>query len=397
MVTLKDKNKISGLQLFFLTFAFVYSGTLLCGGIYSSGRSLWLSVIIGCAAGLLLMLCYVRIAVISDRAELYTANGIFEYCFGRIAGRAAAFLYGIYFLVRAASGLREYCLFWRTVAMPQISWELLALLLLGVCVYAFSLGLTAIGRLSEILMLLLPPIIIVLLLTTDFSGNTDNFFPLLEGGAESVFGGAVHAALTPFGDCVLFVTVFGEVISKASAAATPAANAVARASGNSFDRIDMAHSHERVKTKAFLFGGLGGSAAFILTALRDQIMIGPELMSVLKYPSDFSVQLIAGLNIEPLLELNMSAAYAIRLILLIGGGSSLIFRAFTGVKKIREENNKPSIRDEIVKWGSVYAVAAVICLCGAVIPDAVMTTANIIVPLAILLILGIRSRLSSEA
>ncbi len=380
-----NKNKISGLQLFFLTFLFIYSGTLQCADIYRSGRCLWLAVTVGCAIGMTLMLCYTRIAACADTAACRSLDSMLRFCFGDVGGRCISLFFGIYFIFRAAICLRSYSLFWHTSALPDTAWQIFAAILLLVCIYACRLGLKAVGRLSELLVLLIPSIIVVLLFSSDM-GCTDSFLPLLEGGGTAVISGAVPAALVPFGDCVLFLAIFDHAVSKASGAATPRANAVASASSEELCSIPLVRAHHGIRARAFLFGGALAAAAFILGAVRDQAMIGPIQLSMLKYPADFSVQLIGELNIEPLLELNMSAAYAIRIILLLFGGKRLISSALP--RNIRRRVQKHPHLSSL----TLYSLTAAICFINASECKPLIFTANMLFPTLILFILTIKTR-----
>lgn len=270
------KSKISNIQLSLLAIGFFHGSTTIANPAIGAKRDSWIAIIIGTIGGFLLVTMYLYISKLNNGRSL---SEIIEYCFGKICGFILCFFYILYFLYKAMLNARYFGEFMVTVSYPETPLIVLLSILIICTVYMVRSGLAVIGKTSEILVPLLPLAIFTVTLSllnlSDFTGLKP---VLLE--ITPVLVAAVDIMTSIFGDFIIFLMIL------------PYTN------------------NEKGRFKAsYIALVITGLLLAIITTRNIQI-IGPTLLEFVAYPSHIAAQMIPGISIDPLVDMN----------LLFGGG-----------------------------------------------------------------------------
>ena len=308
------KNRLTALQLYFLSFSYLYGDILLGIRAYRAGNSAWLSALAGSLAGILYLALLRRLlAGYEDFPALLRHIG------GAFLEKAVCFLLFLTFLYTLIKSLAGFGDFWNSVSIPTVSPFVFASCMLVTAYFACSKGLCTIGRFAEVLAFIMMPLVLILLLT--FVSTQLRFplfpFPSTTADVNRLTEGAFQTILSPFADAAAFLFLIGRTASKHSLQASASARAVAAGTDESFRLVSLLRPKKDPVKAALLWGG--GTAGFLLvcTVIRDEAAIGPSLLSALPYPADFTAQLVGGINIEPFTDLLLSVAYALKAAVLL--------------------------------------------------------------------------------
>lgn len=320
------KNRLTVLQLYFLSFSYLYGDMLLGIRAYRAGNAAWLAALLGSALGVL-YLALLR-SILTGHKDL---PELLRKTVGVIPQKIICLLLLITFLLVLSKSLAGFGGFWHTVSIPTVQPFWFAAALLFTAYFACSKGLTVIGRFSEVLAFIMIPLVLILLLTF---ASAELRFPLslqpeAANAAKALSEGVFLTLLSPFADAAAFLFLIGSTVSKHDTDATKAAAASASGTDESFPFIVSIRPKKDPILAALLWGG--GTAGFFLTCtvIRDQTAIGTALLSRLPYPADFTAQLVSGINIEPFTDLLLSFAYALKASVLLYASAQAL-KACTG-------------------------------------------------------------------
>ncbi|GIP22847.1 GerAB/ArcD/ProY family transporter [Paenibacillus sp. J22TS3] len=209
-----SKNSI-GLHALAVTFSMFQVGSTTLFFLGSQAKQdAWLAMLLGAAAGLLLLAMYLGIHHLDARYDLYELNKVY---FGKIIGSIFGLAFIAYFTYEASRNLRD--LSELTVATllnrtPLFVVAAIALLVIVNCVrYGPKINfLTCIALLP--VMILGYGSLIVLILTTGVA-HFEFMQPILENGFKPVWDAAIPKIISfPFGQAVLFLAFFSLVTEK---------------------------------------------------------------------------------------------------------------------------------------------------------------------------------------
>ncbi len=295
--------KLSNYQLTIIAIGFFYGSTSINNPAMAAKRDAWLAVILGSIIGFILVAMYVYISKISNGKNLVEIS---EYCFGKILSKFICIIYILYLLYLAAYDIRTYGEFMIAVSYPETPMIVLFLALTICAVYAVRSGLTVIGKTSEVLVPLLPVAVLVVTLSLLNSSDYTGFKPvLLEVGP--VIQSSLDIVSNIYGDFVIFLMIL------------PYTN------------------NKKGRTKASFWAV---AITFIITMIitvRNIQIIGPALSEYIRYPTHIAAQLIPGISIDPLVDMN----------LFIGGGIKVTICIYAATKITSEiigiEQYKPLV------------------------------------------------------
>ncbi|HHV98519.1 MAG TPA: endospore germination permease [Clostridiaceae bacterium] len=271
------KTQISKIQLFMLLLGFLFGSTVIMTPTVGAKNDGWLAILVGGAAGILLMGVYSAIALLNPSKTLVD---ILMERLGKVAGNILAVLYIWYFIHLASLVFRDFGEFICTVTFPETPMIVVIGLFAVVLLYAVNSGIEVLGRLSELLVPIIPIVIFIIGLSLISVHDFTAFLPILENGITPVLKAALSFLTFPFGETVAFLMVFPHLNKK-----------------------------EKLKKVVFLSAGiiiLAGTVIFF----RDISVLGSDLMARATFIPHLTSLLIPGLNVEPLVDIN----------LLIGGG-----------------------------------------------------------------------------
>ncbi|OMF61943.1 endospore germination permease [Paenibacillus sp. FSL R5-0766] len=147
--------KLSGYQLFCLTFLFQLGTTVIFGFAASAGRDAWIVGLISATSGILLIRVYISIMNMNPGLTLVEW---YPKQFGKWIGLPIAWLYPLLFLFDAGRILADLRDLIPTTILPDTPPMVIMLLFLVIIVYGLYLGLSNVAKVGELLV----PFIIVL-------------------------------------------------------------------------------------------------------------------------------------------------------------------------------------------------------------------------------------------
>ncbi|MBY9079895.1 endospore germination permease [Paenibacillus sp. HN-1] len=254
-----SKEIIPGGQSIASIVLFCMGGSLFLGNSGASGNSAWIGVLIAMALACPLMLLYARLQALLPGKNLY---GMLESVFGKLIGKSLSCLFIGYAMYLGAIALRDFGEFSKTIALtatPMLV-PMMGVGLLGIWV-AHS-GIEVMGRTSKFLFLVAITGLVIVLLLSIPNFNPHYLKPLLDKGWRGIFIDAATTFAFPFGEVVLFLGVFDCLSAK-----TPLYKA--------------------------LLGGFGIAGLLMLAVtLRNLLVLGPEVISSLYFPSYVAVSRI---------------------------------------------------------------------------------------------------------
>ncbi|HEY8421670.1 MAG TPA: endospore germination permease [Thermoclostridium sp.] len=272
-----EKMKISSIQLFLILSGFLFGSTVILAPAKGAKNDAWLAILIGGIIGALLMVIYAAISMLNPSKTLVD---ILQEKMGNVAGNIFAVLYIWYFIHLSSLVLRDFGEFICTVTFPETPMAVVIGLFAAVLVYIINSGIEVIGRLSELMVPVIPLVVLIISLPVFTVHDFTEFFPILGEGIAPVLSAAYNFICFPYGEAVAFLMVFTHLNKK-----------------------------ERLKKIVFI-ATMVSTLMGVIVFLRDIIVLGTDLISRATFIPHLTSLLIPGLNVEPLVDIN----------LLIGGG-----------------------------------------------------------------------------
>jgi len=289
-----EKARISSIQLFLLLSGFLFGSTVILYPARGAKNDAWLAMLLGGAGGTLLIGIYVAIVSLNHSKTLVD---ILKENMGKFCGNIFAILYIWYFIHLASLVFRDFGEFICTVTFPETPMVVVIGLFAVILLYGINSGIEVIGRLSEILVPVIPLVVLIISLSLIDTHDFTAFFPILENGLTPVLQAAFAFIAFPFGETVAFLMIFPHLNIK-----------------------------EKLK-KIVLVAAAVSTLIAILIFFRDIFVLGSGLMARATFIPHLTSMLIPGLNVEPLLDIN----------LMIGGGIKIfvcMYAAATALSQI---------------------------------------------------------------
>lgn len=288
-----EKARISSIQLFLLLSGFLFGSTVILAPAQGAKNDAWLAILIGGAGGALLMGVYAAIASLNPSKTLVD---ILKERMGKVVGNIFAVLYIWYFIHLASLVLRDFGEFICTVTFPETPMVVVIGLFAVILVYAINSGIEVIGRLSELLVPVIPLVVLIISLSLITVHDFTAFLPILENGMTPVLKAAFGFITFPFGETVAFLMLFP-------------------------------HLNKKEKLKKVVFASAAVSILLgIILFFRDIFVLGSDLMARSAFIPHLTSLLIPGLNVEPLVDIN----------LLIGGGIKISVCIYASVRALSQ-------------------------------------------------------------
>jgi len=286
--------KLSNIQLGLLTFGYLYGTIAITDPVLAAKSDAWIASIIGYIGGTILITMYLFISKMNAGKTL---TEILESCFGKVIGKAISILYISYFLHKAAMNLRGFGEFMVITSYPETPMIVIIIVFMIAVFYVVKKGLESIGKIGEITVPIIP--IPILAMTTSLL--TIKYFigfrPILHEIAP-VLKGAFNFINVPFGDLVVFLMVF------------PYTN------------------KEKGRFKATYIGISVFCILHMLSVVRDLLVIGPSIIDFFMFPNHLSAQMIPGISIEPLVDINLVLGGGVKICLLLYGATKATAEIF---------------------------------------------------------------------
>jgi spore germination protein KB len=197
--------KLSGYQLFVLTFLFQVGSTIVFGFSSSSGRDAWITALVSSVLGAGLIVLYVTLMRLKPNLSLVQW---FPATLGRFIGTGVAWLYPLAFLYVAARVLRDFGDLLATTILSQTPFWAIVGLYMILITYGLLQGIDTLARVGEILFPLVLVVLVLLevvLLVSSHGLQFGRLLPLLENGWMPELKAIWPLNLTvPFGESIVF-------------------------------------------------------------------------------------------------------------------------------------------------------------------------------------------------
>ncbi|WP_162551195.1 GerAB/ArcD/ProY family transporter [Paenibacillus tepidiphilus] len=235
---------------------FIIGTSLFMGVAGQSGNSSWISIIIAVVLAVPLMLVYARLHT------LFPGKGLYDMLlsiFGGVFGRLACCLYIWYSLHLGCMVLRNFGEFSKTVALTSTP-MLAPMLIIGLlCVWVVNAGIEVLGRSAKFLLLFCIAVTFLVQILSVPKYDYHHMLPLLERGWGAVWTDVIGTFTFPFAEIVIMTGAFGAFPNKGSA--------------------------RRVLLSSLLIAGV----IIIAVSLRNLLVLGPDIVSSLYFPSYVAV------------------------------------------------------------------------------------------------------------
>ncbi|MEK3688666.1 GerAB/ArcD/ProY family transporter [Paenibacillus sp. FSL R10-2736] len=254
-----SKEIIPAGQSISIAVLFISGSSLFMGTSGQSGNSSWIAIIFAISLAVPLMLIYARLHVLFPGKDLYD---MLIAVFGAVFGRVLSCLYIWYALHLGALVLRNFGEFSKTVALtstPMIA----PMLMIGLlCIWVVNAGMEVLGRSAKFLLLFSFIVIVLIQLLSVPKFEYHHMKPLLDSGWGPVFADTAGSFTFPFAEIVIFLGAFNVLPAKGSA------------------------------TRVLVSGSLIAGIIIIFVTLRNLLVLGPDILSSLYFPSYVAVSRI---------------------------------------------------------------------------------------------------------
>jgi spore germination protein KB len=254
-----NKEVLSDRQIVPIIVMFLLGSLLLIDVEYFARQDSWIAVLLGAVAIVPIYLIFVRLAVLYPGMHLFEMT---DEVFPPFVSRSITVLFSIYAYFTGAFVVRINSEFIHTVAFPETPpWA--SLIMMGLTIiYSSKLGMEVLGRWSQFFIypvLLIPLTVSALAMT---NANVNHLRPVLGSGFKPVMDEALLRIFYPFGEIIILMYA-------------------------------LTFSNERNKPKrTFFIGLLIGCFMIVLIKVRNLLVLGPEMVEQLYFPSYNLVGLI---------------------------------------------------------------------------------------------------------
>lgn len=243
---------ISNRQGITLIALFIMGSTLVLGIGADAKQDAWLAILLAVLLAVPMMAIYARLLSLYPEKNLYD---ILDTVFGKLFGRLVALLFTWYVFHLGAMVLRNFQEFIKVVAFPETP-EFVPIMLMGIlCIWAAKEGVELLGRWSQFIMIILSAIIVIVVLLCMKDADFDNLRPVLYNGVGPVISSAFGIFSFPYAETFVFTAVF------------------------TFSKV------RNSPLKVYLKGLILGTVFVLLVSLRNLLVLGPDLIEQVYFPS----------------------------------------------------------------------------------------------------------------
>lgn len=247
-----NKEKISDLQGIKLMILFIFGSTLVMGTGGEAERDMWISIAIAVLLAVPVYLIYSRILSLFPDKDLFE---ILDLNFGKFFGKLISLLFIWFAFHLGALVLRNFGEFISTVGLPETP-KIVPVIMFGLlCIYGAKAGIETLAKCAEYFIIFVIAIIIIFGLLAIPSMDMDNILPIMGDGLGKAMSGVLSSFTYPFGETVVFMMILSALQNK--------------------------KSPYRVYIPALLLGGL----VILIIALRNIMILGPNTLKAVYFPS----------------------------------------------------------------------------------------------------------------
>jgi spore germination protein KB len=247
-----NKEKISDLQGIKLMILFIFGSTLVMGTGGEAERDMWISVAIAVLLAVPVYLIYSRILSLFPDKDLFE---ILDLNFGKFFGKLISLVFIWFAFHLGALVLRNFGEFISTVGLPETP-KIVPVIMFGLlCIYGAKAGIETLAKCAEYFIIFVIAIIIIFGFLAIPSMDMDNLLPIMGNGLGKAMSGVLSSFTYPFGETVVFMMILSALQNK--------------------------KSPYRVYIPALFLGGL----VILIIALRNIMILGPNTLEAVYFPS----------------------------------------------------------------------------------------------------------------
>ncbi len=209
-----SKEVISDKQAATLVTVFLIGSTLILGTAAQAENDMWISIILGVIITIPIYLIYSRILSLFPEKDIFEIS---EQVLGKLMGKAMGLLHIWFAFHLGALVLRNYGEFINVLALTATPIIMPMAMFIFICIWGVKLGIEVLGRWAELFALVLFGLLIIFAFLVIPEMKLENIIPVLYNGIAPVIDGAFSAFAFPFGEAVVFLSVFGSLKNSKSA------------------------------------------------------------------------------------------------------------------------------------------------------------------------------------
>jgi spore germination protein KB len=271
-VKLLKEEKISSYQMVMLIAGYFLGSSIILNPAAQDGADAWFTGLVNIAVGFLI------VSITATLAMLYPGKSLVEIlilCFGRTMGRIIGFFYLIFAIWLSGVTLLTFSNYSTSVSYPETPILFISICYMLIIAFAVKIGLEAMGRISEVLIVLaiLISIVALLSLVTDF--HPDAFLPLFKNGIAKPAVSGLMGGVLPFAEVFLALNI-------------------------------LPNLNDKKKTfKSLTLAMLVAGGVMYLFTVRNISVLGVNMASRNVFPSEKVFRLMPVIDIIPLLDINV--------------------------------------------------------------------------------------------
>ncbi|MGI5984516.1 MAG: endospore germination permease [Clostridiales bacterium] len=201
-------EEINGRQVVNMIILFLLGSSLVTGNSMVAEQDSWISVLIGIAMSVPVVLIYARLYTLAPKQDLFDLS---YQIFGKIGGAIITILFSVYTLHLGILVIKDFTEYINVVSLPETP-QLANAICIGLIAYFTVIkGIEILGRGTYFVM---PFVVFVVFLLTGFTFkymDINNLKPILTQDIGVIFNGALSAFTFPLAETVLFINVFSVV------------------------------------------------------------------------------------------------------------------------------------------------------------------------------------------
>lgn len=266
------EEKISSYQIVMLIAGFFLGTSIILNPAAIDGADAWFSGLVAIVAGLLVVCITAALAALHPGKTLVA---ILIFCFGRIAGKIIGFFYLLFAIWLSGEVLLTFSNYSNSVSYPETPILALSICFMLVIAFAVKIGLEAMGRISEVLMVLSVLITAVTLFSLLTNFHPDVFLPIFKNGITKPAVNGLMGGLLPFAEVFLALNIM------------PNLN-------------DQKKTFQSLSLAVLVAGGI-----MYLFTVRNISVLGVAASARNVFPSEKVFRLVPDIDIVPLLDINV--------------------------------------------------------------------------------------------
>lgn len=254
-----EKNTVSEKQGVLIIAIFVMGTNFLLGVGANAKKDAYIATIFGIIYTIPMLIVYSRIL------ERYKGKDFFqilEILFGKIVGKSITCIFIIFSFHLGTLDLTHFSNFTDTAIFPDTPVIIPLILFTCAVIYCTKLGTEVLGRLSEFFAIIIIFLFLIIFCFTIPLLNIHNITPVFYNGIKPVLKAGFDIFTFPFGEVILMNYIFHE------------------------------YTNSKSIFKTYFKGILCGGIFLTVISLRNLLVLGPDAIERIYYPSYFSIGLV---------------------------------------------------------------------------------------------------------